>query len=209
MEIFIIIITSILMGSIPTAYLLVKKFYGIDITSNGTGNVGAMNSARVTSSSIIGIAVFLLDFAKGLAAVYIASLILPDSFYAGAVALIVSVTSHCFNPWLKFKGGRGLATAAGGALMFSPLLLVLWVILWVIAYLFRKNIHFGNIAATVLSLALVWSSGDIINKYTYPSAEHVLLFKIAGSILFLIILIKHWEPIKSIFGKEGIKIKKD
>jgi len=205
MNYLLIIIISYLLGSIPTAYLVVKKIYNIDITQNGSSNVGAMNSMRVTSSPYIGAVVFLIDFAKGLLSVFIASQFLPTDFIASALALIITVFSHSFNPWLKFKGGRGLAAAAGGLLMFSPMILGLWLFLWVIAYLFKKNIYFGNISSTILSVALIWSSGDIINKYTYPSADSVLTFQIAASILLLIIIIKHWEPLKTLFGGKWIR----
>lgn len=205
MEYLIIIIVAYLLGSIPTAYLVVKKVAGLDIRNSGSGNVGAYNSTEVTSSWIVGVIVFLVDAAKGLLAVYIAATLLPDEFTASATALIIAVFAHCYNPWLKFKGGRGLATAAGGSFMLSPMILGLWIILWIIAYVFRKEIHFGNISATVLSIALLWSSGEIINKYTYPPAESVLSFQILATIMLLIILARHWESIKLMLSNFKVK----
>lgn len=205
-EYLIIIISSILLGSIPTAYLIVKIIYGIDIRLTGSGNVGAYNSTKVTSSWGIGTAVFLIDAAKGLLSVFIASTLLPSDFIASAIALILSVLTHCYNPWLKFKGGRGLATAAGGSFMLYPMLLALWLLLWIIAYLFRKDTHFGNISSIVLTTALVWSSGDVINKYTYPSANDLIVFQIATTILFGIILARHWKYVREYYDR--VKVKK-
>lgn len=201
----IIFVISYLFGSIPAAYLFLKFIHKTDITDSGSGNVGALNSMRVSSSAATGIAVFLFDFGKGLLSVYLASLISPENFFAVALALLASVTAHCFNPWLKFKGGRGLATGAGGVLMISPVILILWLVLWAIGYAFRKDIHFASASATLLSVALVWNAGDIINKYTFPPAAELIYLQITTTALFAIIFIKHWEPLKLYFGNQRVK----
>ncbi len=197
----VVVLIGYIFGSFPTAYLIVKKKHKINILNEGSGNVGAFNSIKVTSSKGIGIVVLLIDAGKGLLAVLLVGMIIPESFTASAIALIFAVLAHCFNPWLGFKGGRGLATAAGGTLMIAPLVLILWLLLWAIAYVFRKNVHFGNISATILSIALAWSSGDIINKYTFPHSDNPIIFQLMTTIMMSIILIKHWEPIKNWFSK--------
>jgi len=194
----IISVISYLLGSIPTAYLAVKFKSDKDIREEGSGNVGAMNSFEVTNSKLIGLVVLIVDAAKGAISVLIAKQF-GNSFSLPMIALIFSVAGHCFNPWLKFKGGRGLATAAGGALVFSPVVLVTWLILWLVAYLFKKNIHFANISATILTLALALDSTHLFNKFTYPPAQPEWEYKVGISIALIIILIKHWKPLKEYF----------
>ena len=166
MEYLISSLIGYLLGSFPSAYLLVKKASGIDVTKEGSGNVGAFNSLTITKSKLVGISVFLLDFIKGAASVLITLLIFPNVFIYPALALLFAVFSHCFNPWLRFKGGRGLATAAGGAIIIFPFLLVVWCILWVIFYVMRKDIILANFTATIFSLLIVFgtTSMHILNQ---------------------------------------------
>ncbi|MBS4035753.1 MAG: glycerol-3-phosphate acyltransferase [Ignavibacterium sp.] len=197
-----------LFGSIPTAYILLKKKKGIDITKTGSGNVGAMNSFEVTNSKLIGLFVLLIDFLKGLLSVYIVSLIYPESFVLPAVALLFAILSHCFNPWLKFKGGRGLATAAGGTSILFPYFLFAWIVLWLIFYFLKKDILIGNVAANIFTLFLIANTSEIAIKYSYPQAKsesELMLFVIGG---LLIIFIKHIEPLNEIilkFKKPGMR----
>jgi acyl phosphate:glycerol-3-phosphate acyltransferase len=198
MQYLISLIIGYLFGSIPTAYILLKKQKGIDITQTGSGNVGAMNSYEVTNSKFIGLIVLIVDFLKGLLSVFIISLIYPDNFIFPAVALIFAILSHCFNPWLKFKGGRGLATAAGGTAILFPYFLLVWIVLWLIFYALKKDILIGNIAATVFSLFLIANTSEIAIKYSYPKAQsenELILFVISG---LIIIFIKHIEPFNEI-----------
>lgn len=197
MQYLISILTGYLLGSIPTAYLVMKS-KGIDITQTGSGNVGAMNSFEVSGSKLIGFIVFIIDFLKGLFPVLLLKFIYPDQFIYPATGLIFSVFSHCFNPWIRFKGGRGLATAAGGTILFFPYLLVSWIFLWIISYLFKKDILLSNILATVFSIFPVISKPELAVKYTFPKPENteiLVLFSISG---LLIIFIKHIEPLVEI-----------
>lgn len=184
-----------LIGSFPTAYILLKKFKSIDITQNGSGNVGALNSLKVSKSKSIGAVVLLIDLLKGLLTVYFVKLFFGESFLLPAIALISAVFSHCFNPWLKFKGGRGLATAAGGAILLSPPVLGLWLLLWVIAFIFKRHVHFANFSATLLTTALAFSSAKVLNYYSTPPASENLEFSLAIAILLSIILVRHIQPI--------------
>ncbi len=190
-----------ILGSLPTAYILLKKARNIDITAAGSGNAGAMNSFEVSSSKIIGLLVLVIDALKGLLSVYLCLLIFPINFIYPALALFFAVFSHCFNPWLKFKGGRGLATAAGGAALLSPLILAMWCILWVIVYIFKKDILLANIAALILTFLLIILSVDFIYKFTFPAADSDgLLIMFSASFLSLI-FIKHIDPLREIINK--------
>jgi acyl phosphate:glycerol-3-phosphate acyltransferase len=202
MDYLISCIVGYLFGSIPTAYLLLKKKHGIDITITGSGNVGAMNSYEVTNSKIVGLTVFFIDFLKGILPVIIFSSIFKFSFSVASVSLIFALLSHCFNPWINFNGGRGLATAAGGILFLFFPLLVTWIVVWVLSFIIKKDILVSNILATVLSLLLTFPFAKYFLEFTFPKpvlVSELLLFISAG---LIIIFIKHIEPLKEILSKK-------
>ncbi len=196
MQYLISVIIGYLLGSIPTAYLLLKLTKGIDIRKNGSGNVGAYNSIITSKSKFIGLIVLLVDFSKGLLAVYLINYFYQDIFLLPAIGICVAVFSHNYNPWLKFKGGRGLATAAGGSTALFPFLLLVWCVLWVIAFLFKRNIIIANVSATILSILLVISTIKIAVKYTYPPTISNFELILFTTILMSLILIKHIIPFK-------------
>lgn len=199
-----------LLGSFPSAFIMLKKTRGTDITKEGSGNVGAMNSFEVTNSKLIGISVFLLDFLKGIASVLIPKFIFPDEFIYPAISLLFAVFSHCYNPWLNFKGGRGLSTAAGGAAFLFPFLLGVWAVLWAIVYVMRKNIILANISSTLLSLFVVFGTSDIAVKYAFPQPVNSGLLLLVSSAVLIVIFIKHIEPLKELIFelKNNWKLKK-
>jgi len=196
-----------ILGSFPTAFLLLRKYRNLDITSQGSGNMGAMNALVVTKSKFIGIAVLLVDALKGLLSVYLVLLFLPVNFVYPALALLFAVFSHCYNPWLKLKGGRGLATAAGGTALLFPFILIAWLLVWFIAYLIKRDIIFANISATILSLIIVFSSVNIAYKYSFPQADtsgSLILFSCS---LMLIIFTRHIDPLKELMSNKKLFIK--
>jgi glycerol-3-phosphate acyltransferase PlsY len=202
MEYLLSSIIGYLFGSIPTAYLLLKKAKGIDITNAGTGNVGAMNSYEVTNSKSIGILVLVIDFLKGMIPALIVLFFFENSFLIASLSVLFAIFSHCFNPWLNFKGGRGLATAAGGCAIIFPFLPVAWIVFYILVYLIKKDIHISNIFATILSLITVLGFHSFVIKYASPQpvlVNELLLFTSAG---LLIIFIKHIEPLKEIISKQ-------
>ncbi len=207
MEYLISLVIGYLFGSFPTAYLILKKTKNINITETGTGNVGAMNSYEVTNSKFIGILVFIIDALKGILSVIIMKLIFPGEFSFPALALVFAVLSHCFNPWLKFKGGRGLATAAGGVAILFPFVLAAWALLWVVIYLKTKDILIANIWSNGMSLLIVFSSLKIAIKYTFPTAESYSILVFFTTALLLIIFIKHIDPLKEIIDKNSLRKK--
>lgn len=205
MEYLLSSIIGYFLGSIPTAYIILKNSKGIDITNAGSGNVGAMNSYEVSNSKYIGIIVFVIDFLKGILSVIIIKFFLSDQFIYPALSLLFAIFSHCFNPWINFKGGRGLATAAGGTIFLFPFLLLVWIILWILVYVFRKDILIANIFSTVISLLVVFITENINYKYVYPtpSSHGELMLLVTGGLL--IIFIKHIEPLKEIISKKTEK----
>ena len=196
-------IIGYLFGSFPTAYLILKKTKGIDITKKGSGNVGAMNTYEVTNSKKSGLLVLIVDLLKGTLSVLVVLVIIKSSFILAALSLLFSIFSHCFNPWINFKGGRGLATATGGLLFLFPVMVLAWIIFYVFTYLIKKDILIANIAATILTLVFVFIANQEIIDFAYPKpvgVNELLLFSSAG---LLIIFIKHIDPLKDILSKNN------
>jgi glycerol-3-phosphate acyltransferase PlsY len=201
MNLLLIAVSGYLFGSIPTAYLVLRK-KGINILQSGSGNVGTMNALRVSGSKTTGIIVFTIDLLKGLIAVYLTGLIFGRDFTFMVTSLLFAVAGHCFTPWLKFKGGRGLATALGGSVIIAPVIPGLWILLWVATYIYKKNVHFANASATFLLLLLVIFSTDVLAKYSLVMPQSNTIFSATISVLLFIILVKHYNPLKQYFDKE-------
>ena len=195
-----VILSSLLigyiLGSIPTAYLLLKKTHGLDIRDNGSGNVGAMNSYEVTNSKKIGLIVFLFDAFKGWLSCLAAYHLIDKDFIYPMIALTSSVFAHCYSPWLKFKGGKGLATAAGGAFFISLPVLIVWGVIWLITFLISKNINVGNIFATLSSIIISFLIPGVMINYSFISPDNNFTFSLSVSLLMLIIFSKHKNDIK-------------
>jgi glycerol-3-phosphate acyltransferase PlsY len=163
--ILIYLLTAIgayLLGSIPFGFL-VAKARGVDIRRAGSGNIGATNALRVLGKPA-GIAVLLLDAAKGYAAVeflpYLLLKVLPPSS-PGPVMLpllagICAVLGHNYTCWLKFKGGKGIATTAGVYLALAPLALLIALVVFLLAVAVTRYVSVGSIAAAVALPAAVW-----------------------------------------------------
>lgn len=207
MEYLLSSLIGYLLGSFPTAYIFLQKTKGLDITQEGSGNVGAMNSFEVSNSKFVGISVLFIDLLKGGASVLIPILVFGNVFIYPAIGLLFAVFSHCYNPWIFFKGGRGLATAAGGAAIIFPYLLAVWVILWVLFYVMRKDILLANIAATILSVLLLFGTYRIAFNYAFPKPAGVDILLTASSSILIIIFIKHIEPLKELIQKQKNKRK--
>jgi glycerol-3-phosphate acyltransferase PlsY len=207
MEYLISSLIGYLLGSFPSAYIFLKKAKGIDITKEGSGNVGAMNSFDVSNSKVIGYSVFLVDFLKGAASVLIPAFLFPDHFIYPAISLLFAVFSHCYNPWINFKGGRGLSTAAGGAAFLFPFLLGVWAVLWVIFYMMRKGIIFANISSTVFSLLVLFGTSETAVRYAYPQPESISALMLISTAVLIIIFIRHIEPLREFISEQKSKWK--
>ncbi len=198
MEYVVSAVVGYILGSLPTAYILLKR-KGIDITKRGSGNVGAFNSLEVSKSKLTGLIVFAVDFTKGLLSVLTVKFLLGNQFEYQITALLFAVFSHCYSPWIKFKGGKGLATGAGGTIILMPVILGLWIILWIFVYLYKKNIQVANSAASGLVALLALFTSGILNKYSNPPAANNNFFGWMTLILFIVILTKHIIPLKEYF----------
>ncbi|MBC8044665.1 MAG: glycerol-3-phosphate acyltransferase, partial [Rhizobacter sp.] len=152
-----IALMSYAIGSIPFAYLAVRLRLGKDIRTLGSGNVGALNSFETSGSKGVGVAVMLLDVLKGAAAVLIARQMFgetPERTTAMTATFFVML-GHCYPVWLRFHGGRGLATGLGATVLFMPAVPILWGVMWVAAWFYSNRVHFCNISATICTLILI------------------------------------------------------
>ena len=183
-----------LIGSIPTGYLLVRWKSSGDIRTMGSGNVGSLNSYLVTRSKLVGATVLVVDFLKGVAAVAVAGLLAEGFIYLAAAGL-GAVLGHNFPFWLKFKGGRGLATGAGVMIGLGWIVVLIWVTVWGIGYLATKNVNIGSAIASVLTLVLTILAPSSIIIMAKPAMASIAFFKYFVALMFGIILIKLIEPV--------------
>lgn len=202
--IILIGIGSYLLGSIPFAYIVVKKATGKDITRLGTGNVGAMNSYESTGKKWVGIIVTSLDALKGVIAVLFA-LVLDGSFPSMAIAGIFAVLGHNFSIFLKLKGGRGLATAAGVALIMNPLVLLFWLLMYVAGWnIIMKNQNVASVIATIgAPMFIFYTPPAIMNATSFLFEYKVFNFLLFIGFISLIIIIKHIKPITELVTKNS------
>ena len=142
----LVLILSFLVGSIPSGYLLVKATSGADIRGQGSGNIGATNVARSFGMKK-GALVFLLDVLKGAVPVYVTRCALESPFPAAAA--VGAVSGHCFSIFLRFKGGKGVATGLGAFSILSPPLLLPVLVLFVVVFFLGRIISVASIAAAV------------------------------------------------------------
>jgi len=148
-------IAAYFLGSIPFGLLLGKLFSGRDVRSAGSGNIGATNVARV-AGPVTGILTLLLDAAKGALAVYLAARLSEQSSTWMMIAGLCALVGHCFPIWLGFRGGKGVATAAGVFLVLSPLSFLGAVILFVLVVLYWRFVSLGSISAAAAMPLLIY-----------------------------------------------------
>lgn len=151
-----VFIGSYLIGSIPFAYLLVRKKAKVDIREAGSGNAGSFNAYVVTRSRVLGILVGVLDALKGFMPVLVTGALFPNSFMYLCCALFGAIAGHNYPVWMGFKGGRGLATTAGGMIPLGFPYTVVWCLLWAIARLLKRDILTSNLASILATPIVLW-----------------------------------------------------
>jgi acyl phosphate:glycerol-3-phosphate acyltransferase len=170
---------SYLFGSIPFGYLA-GRLAGTDIRQVGSGNVGATNVVRVLGKRY-GYPVFALDVLKGFGAVKISMLAAPgrppewnSPEMFGILAAMSSVLGHLYSPWLKFKGGKGVATSAGALLALTPVATLIGVAIWIIVFWLSRYVSLASVTAAVvlpiIILVVSWQDQNKIKPLVYSSA---------------------------------------
>ena len=178
-------VVSYLLGSIPFGYLLVRIFKGEDVRTSGSGNIGATNVAR--KSPLLGAATLLLDAAKGLATVLVARAIFsgPHQQLIMTTAAFFAVLGHSFPVWLKFRGGKGVATSLGAFLLLTPESILCMVILFLLVAVAFRYVSLGSVAVAAAFPLLAWA----LREYT-DSRQLVLIAAVS-----LLVIWRHRQNI--------------
>ena len=180
-------LSAYVLGSIPFGLILAKLFGRTDVRKGGSGNIGATNVARV-AGPVAGILTLILDVAKGSAAVLLAARLSQDSPTWMMIAALAALVGHCFPVWLKFKGGKGVATAAGMFLVLCPLAFLGSVILFVLVVTFWRYVSLGSISAAAampLLMYFLWAprhAPPLVITFGSLAAALLIVCKHAGNI---------------------------
>ena len=189
MEIFILSLLSYLLGSIPFGFLLTKIFLKKDIRETGSGNIGATNVLR-TGNKFLGYSTLLLDILKAVLPIIYVKLNYPEFIYICSLSVFLG---HVFPIWLKFKGGKGVATYVGMLIILNYFLGIVFGIVWVITYLISKYSSLGSILGSLsVPIFIFFYSNDNIMFYF---------------IMFILIFYTHRENVKRLINKEETKTK--
>ena len=190
MDIFLIGIISYLMGSIPFGYILTKIFLKKDIREIGSGNIGATNALR-TGNKALGYSTLILDILKAILPVIYVKIFYEDSLY---VASLCAFLGHVFPIWLKFKGGKGVATYVGILFAINIYFGIIFTISWFVTFFISKYSSLSSlIGAASLPIYLL-----ILTQF-----DQGIFF----TIMFVLIFFTHRENIKRLKNKEETKTK--
>ncbi len=148
-------VAAYLLGSIPFGLLLGKLFGAADVRKEGSGNIGATNVARV-AGPLAGILTLLLDAAKGALAVLVAARLSDQSSTWMMIAGLCALIGHCFPIWLGFRGGKGVATAAGVFLVLCPPAFLGAAILFFLVVLYWRFVSLGSISGAAAMPLLIY-----------------------------------------------------
>jgi glycerol-3-phosphate acyltransferase PlsY len=155
-----VILLAYLLGSIPFGLILVRLRTGKDVRQSGSGNIGATNVLRTTGKAW-GVITLLLDAAKGAAAVLVARALLPEGSLAVYLAALAAVLGHCYPVWLRFKGGKGVATCLGVFLVLSPLAVLVAVAVFIGAAVATRTVSIGSITSAAAFPLAAWWIGSL------------------------------------------------
>jgi len=185
-----LVIFAYLLGSIPTGLLLSKALTGIDPRQKGSRNIGATNVMR-TAGKVLGAVTLLGDVLKGLIPVVIALWLGREQAWVVAVGL-AAFLGHCFPIYLRFKGGKGVATALGVFLPLTPLAVLMAIVIFATGFAITRMVSVGSLAAAAALPLLIWLRG-----YPLPSI-------ILGICVGALVIYRHKENIQRLMtGKEN------
>jgi glycerol-3-phosphate acyltransferase PlsY len=190
LRILLIITASYLLGSIAFGYILVRIVSGEDVRLSGSGNIGATNVSR--KSPLLGVLTLFLDALKGSAATALAYFLSgraglgPTPYRLMALAALCAIVGHAFPVWLKFRGGKGVATGLGSFLMIAPTAVLIAAAIFVLVVLASRFVSLGSILSVAAFPVLVWV------LHLYGGDLGALLFMAASAAL---IIAKHHQNI--------------
>jgi glycerol-3-phosphate acyltransferase PlsY len=192
----VIVVAAYLLGSIPTGFLLMRLFRHQDIRSFGSGNIGATNVLRSGGKSL-GAATFVLDMLKGSASVLLcgllAAVLTPDMPHrdAQALAALCAVLGHMFPIWLRFKGGKGVATGFGVFLVAAPVAALISISLFAVIFAFTRYVSLASIIGAASFPIFAWIT---------VRGERSWFFIAVQSAVALLIIVKHHQNIRRLLA---------
>ena len=190
MELTLIISISYLMGSIPFGLILTKIFLKKDIRDVGSGNIGATNVLR-TGNKAVGYLTLTLDVLKAVTPVLYIKFYFPELVYISSLSVFLG---HVFPIWLKFKGGKGVATYLGILFSINYILGIVFAFSWLIVFFISKYSSLGSILSSMVIPIFIFLNSSYDNEYFFI-------------IMFVLILYTHRENVKRLINKEESKTK--
>ena len=190
MEYLTIGIISYLMGSIPFGFILTKIFLKKDIRGIGSGNIGATNALR-TGNKLIGYSTLLLDVMKAILPVLYVKINHPELIY---ISSLCAFLGHVFPIWLKFKGGKGVATYVGILFTINIFLGFIFCVSWLLVFLVSKYSSLSSLIGSLTIPVYIFFNDQISNALFF-------------GIMFVLIFYTHRENIKRLKNKEESKTK--
>ena len=189
METLFIISVSYLSGSIPFGFLLTKFFLKKDIRKMGSGNIGATNVLR-TGNKLIGYSTLTLDVLKAIVPLIIIKFNLPEFIFVSSLSIFLG---HVFPVWLKFKGGKGVATYVGMLFCINYILGFVFIISWFIVFILSK---YSSLSSMIASLSIPIFCFFIYNENFY-----------FFTMMFILVFLTHRENIKRLINNTESKSK--
>ena len=184
-----------LLGSISFSYILIKKFHNKDLRNEGSGNLGMLNSYEASKDKVLTFAILLLDMTKAIYCITLVNMLFYESYLIGTIiAGIGIILGHNWNIFLRFRGGRGLAPAAGISMVVNFYPLIIWLASWTISKAFTKNIHISNCISSILTIAILWiSPSDLI--FSFDSWESITpdALRILFTAINILIILSHYK----------------
>ena len=190
MELILAITISYLMGSIPFGLILSKVFLKKDIRKIGSGNIGATNVLR-TGNKIIGYSTLSLDILKAVIPLLYFKFYFPEFIYVSSLSIFIG---HVFPLWLKFKGGKGVATYVGILFSISYIFGLVFAASWLLIFFISRYSSLGSILASLMIPVFIFFNPNYENEYFFI-------------IMFILILFTHRENVKRLINKEESKTK--
>ena len=184
--VFLVPLCGYLIGSIPFGYLIVRHKVGDDVRESGSGGTGATNVSR-RAGKAAGIVTLVLDALKGVLAIIVAQLIIgeggPSIDWLTAAAAIAAIAGHIFPVWLKFRGGKGVATGVGVFLMLAPIALLVAAIIFVVIVRITRYVSLGSMVAAAMIPLFVFT--DMIFITPISDLQPLLVAAVAGAMLIV------------------------
>ncbi|HXG67525.1 MAG TPA: glycerol-3-phosphate 1-O-acyltransferase PlsY [Blastocatellia bacterium] len=198
------VLLAYLLGAIPFGYLLVKYVFarGEDIRKVGSGGIGATNVTRRAGIKA-GLLTYAFDVAKGVAAVMLMRLVAEDNYFWIGAAAVAAIVGHIFPVFLKFRGGKGVATGVGVYLALAPYSVLSTLVLWALIVYFSRYVSLGSIIAT--AAVPLWTLLYYGWLQPHPHLKALILIAMAGCAL---IVAKHHENIARLLRGTENKIGK-